>query len=57
MPIGYLLVLVRHIQHLRFHKIIANDVQTDRSVFISKTDGNRHCRQTSQIGSAGVDIR
>lgn len=57
MPIRDQLVLVCNVEHLRFLKIITDDMQTDWTVPIAETDRNRHRRHTGQIGGTGVDIR
>src|SRR5690242_3173578 len=37
MPVGHLLVLMRHVKHFCFRKIIADNVQSHRPAFIAKT--------------------
>ena len=38
MPIGRLLILVRHVQHLRFGEIVADNLQPHRAAIAAEWD-------------------
>src|SRR3982074_223883 len=59
-PIGDLLVLVGDAQQLRFGKVVADDLQSDRALGVllplAEAARDRHAGQARQAGRQGVDV-